>query len=727
MADNLIYHSLEKLIKEINAYYNWNYSLENDLKSQTNDKGKYMELYMIQRSWLDEWMKLCKYNKIKENLSKKNKKTLGQQEFIDNISLEKDNNSLYLPEISDEGIYDAGSNYNNINLVKLYDVNKIYIVNKECYDLFVQEKDGFSTIHGLYKKNKLIVWLENNNFYVSDFSNNNKKEYNLAFDEDNRRLNLVLEEIINTNNFIEFINKCDVVEEINGKKILLFKNQKFLFKEISYKKKKTNENNLKKAQVMNKNLNNENDKNIKNGKKKKLNNEKENIFNIMKDKMIIDNNKNNFNNNMNNFNNNNMNNFNNNMNMNNFNNNNMNNFNNNNINNFNNNNIMNNFNNNNMNNFNNNINNNMNNFINNVNEINNNNDPCLVGLNNIGATCYMNAVLQCFSNIKELTNYLFKPEVTKKIEDNKYSKTLSFAYLELLKHLWLIDKSNIEYYGENKSYSPYQFKSVLGKLNDLFLKNEANDSKDLIIFIQEQLHQELNFLFERQVKRNNNININQFSDKIVQHNFFEFFKFNYKSKISDLFYGTQKTITTCENCKKSTYNYQIFSNLIFPLEAIRESKGIPRNGDKTVYVTIEDCFDYNQQINYFKGQNQINCNYCKMMNNAYYLTKLYTASNILIIILNRGKGLQYKVNLNIDEEINISKYIENNESPFCFSLIGAIIHYGNSGQDGHFFAICKNKNNGKWYKYNDSIVSESNFNEIKSIGIPYVLFYKTKY
>jgi ubiquitin C-terminal hydrolase len=31
--------------------------------------------------------------------------------------------------------------------------------------------------------------------------------------------------------------------------------------------------------------------------------------------------------------------------------------------------------------------------------------PILRGLYNIGATCYMNASLQCLSNTKELTNY----------------------------------------------------------------------------------------------------------------------------------------------------------------------------------------------------------------------------------------------------------------------------------------------------------------------------------
>ena len=252
MANNLIHHSLEKIIQEVNAFYNWNYTLEKDLQSQTQDNGKYLELYMIQKKWLDEWMKFCNYDRIKEYLIKNNKKRIEQREFIDNISHDENNNSLYLPEINEDDLYDTESYYDNIDLVKLYDINKINILNKDCYDLFYEGKDQLQPIHGLYKKNKLIVCLESNNFYVSDFSNNNKKEYSLAFDENNRRLNLVLEEIINTNNFLDFINKCDVVEEINGKKILIFKNQKFLFKEIFNEKKKINENIVKVDKVIKK-------------------------------------------------------------------------------------------------------------------------------------------------------------------------------------------------------------------------------------------------------------------------------------------------------------------------------------------------------------------------------------------------------------------------------------------------------------------------------------------
>ena len=39
------------------------------------------------------------------------------------------------------------------------------------------------------------------------------------------------------------------------------------------------------------------------------------------------------------------------------------------------------------------------------NEIEKRKATIIIGLNNIGATCYMNATLQCFSNTSKLTEY----------------------------------------------------------------------------------------------------------------------------------------------------------------------------------------------------------------------------------------------------------------------------------------------------------------------------------
>ena len=62
-----------------------------------------------------------------------------------------------------------------------------------------------------------------------------------------------------------------------------------------------------------------------------------------------------------------------------------------------------------------------------------------------------------------------------------------------------------------------------------------------------------------------------------------------------------------------------------------------------------------------------------------------------------------------------------------YRLISVITHFGPSGTAGHFIAFCFVKNKNKWYKFNDSIVTESSFNEASTSsnsGSIYILFYE---
>ena len=58
----------------------------------------------------------------------------------------------------------------------------------------------------------------------------------------------------------------------------------------------------------------------------------------------------------------------------------------------------------------------------------------LIGLNNIGATCYMNATLQCLSNTKPLKEYFLNYK-------DKPNNIMANEYLKLIINLW--DKKRI--------------------------------------------------------------------------------------------------------------------------------------------------------------------------------------------------------------------------------------------------------------------------------------------
>ena len=350
-------------------------------------------------------------------------------------------------------------------------------------------------------------------------------------------------------------------------------------------------------------------------------------------------------------------------------------------------------------------------------ELNAKNEPILIGLNNIGATCYMNASLQCLSNTKKLTEYFLN-----EYKSNK-ANILSYEYYKVLQNLW--DKNN-----HNKAYSPYSFKETLSKENPLFAGIQANDSKDLINFLIERFHQELNIV-KQQNNINNNANIqDQTNEELMLKLFLEEFKENFNSPISNLFYGILETKSQCQGCKVIKFNFQIYSFLEFPLQQVNQF--CFNNGKRPLYtidgknpdVNLYECFDYNGKIDVMGGDNQMFCNNCNKLCDALYSSLLYSGPNYLIINLNRGKGAVYECKVNFPELLNIWDYVNFKDGQTAYSLYGVISHLGPSSMSGHFVAYCRNRIDNKWYLYNDGIVSAcTGFQQYKE-GMPYILFYR---
>ena len=345
--------------------------------------------------------------------------------------------------------------------------------------------------------------------------------------------------------------------------------------------------------------------------------------------------------------------------------------------------------------------------------------PITTGLDNIGATCYMNATLQSFSNVPQLTNYF----LNKYKSDNK--KIMSNEYYTVIQNLW--KKENKE--NNRKSYAPESFKKVLSKMNPMFAGIAANDSKDLINFLIETFHSELNEADEKNLNNNMISSADQLDENKMLSLFLTDMKARYNSPISSLFYGVLETKSQCTNCKRIKYNFQIYSFLEFPLEQVNmycfnNNRRLNFNGQGNPDIDLYECFDHYQAILTMNGDNQIYCNECGKLFDAFYATYLYSMPNYLIINLNRGKNAVYQCNVKFPEYLNLYNYVHLNQKNSMFQLQSVICHIGPSSMGGHFIAYCRHYKDNNWYKYNDSIVTKCTSQNEYLNGMPYILFYK---
>ena len=389
----------------------------------------------------------------------------------------------------------------------------------------------------------------------------------------------------------------------------------------------------------------------------------------------------------------------------------------------------------------------------------------LIGLENIGATCYMNATLQCFSHIEKFVDF-FKYKSQPLNIYNSLPNSLTYSFKLLIDQLW---PNNFDINKKGKIYyAPKDFKNKISQMNPLFEGVAANDSKDLVNFIIMTLHEELNKAKNLGNNGTQDYLIDQSDKEKVFGNFMANFTKMNQSIVSDLFYYTNCSITECSNCHVKLYNYQTNFFIVFPLEEVRKFQFeqifqnmnnvnnmnmnnmmnmnfinfmgnnnnnfmimnnnffLQNNNFQQNAVDIFDCFNYESKQNIMSGENRMYCNNCKLTCDSYMRNHIVTGPEIFIILLNRGKGIEFNIKLFFPEFLDLSKYIEYINTGYYYKLIGVITHIGESGMDGHFIAYCRDPLTEIWHKYNDVIVSDvSDFQqEVINFAMPYLLFYQ---
>uniref|UniRef100_A0A8C4EUC3 Ubiquitin carboxyl-terminal hydrolase n=1 Tax=Dicentrarchus labrax TaxID=13489 RepID=A0A8C4EUC3_DICLA len=186
----------------------------------------------------------------------------------------------------------------------------------------------------------------------------------------------------------------------------------------------------------------------------------------------------------------------------------------------------------------------------------------LCGLSNLGNTCFMNSAVQCLSNIPPLTEYFLKDKYTDELnEDNPLGMKgeIAKAYAELIKQLWS---------GKYSYVTPRPFKTQVGRFAPQFSGYQQQDSHELLAFLLDGLHEDLNRIRKKpyiQLK-----DANGRPDKVVAEEAWENHIKRNDSIIVDIFHGLFKSTLVCPVCSKVSVTFDPFCYLTLPLPMKKE-------------------------------------------------------------------------------------------------------------------------------------------------------------
>ncbi len=323
----------------------------------------------------------------------------------------------------------------------------------------------------------------------------------------------------------------------------------------------------------------------------------------------------------------------------------------------------------------------------------------VVGLSNLGNTCYMNSVLQAIRHIPEWIQ--LNTRGTLKEHENKEKPEcveVLDAFADLQKSLWAGSSPSYVY---PKGFYKTLEMVVRGTMYEQFVQRTPQDAHEFLVWLLDQCYMASQYTVD--------FSIFPVAEKYpIVREAVEFWKHSFEkqySPLTDLFFGLYRIRMECQRCHTSFTRWETFNSMkVTPLPS------------GTLYEAIQSELKDEVIESYA-------CEHCKAeptnRPNAVKKIRIWKLPKVLILTLKRfdymGNRLNHVVGLENSNTYHFTNYFDDESheksKEMSYHITSTIDHYGHS-MGGHYSAQCFSPIYKQWYKYDDETVYK--------LDLPYV-------